>query len=256
MIRQYANALVLAALGELTPTYRDPFVCFAASDYATEGGADDQSVLGEDGQWYRTVGAEDVGAAQSRSAPLARRPLAAVPQRPAPRPMQFYRPTAAPGAAGLSEAQVRSIVAAELARRVPYGDVPTRPSPDEAMFPMGLGSVTLITTNTIDDLTAQPQRAFRGERLVLSVFRSTGAVGIPVVITQFQIGDYKQLVGGGALPVEVFASDAFGVRLMLDASIPGVLYDLQVQALAAIPGGETIIISGAVIGRAGEAASR
>lgn len=166
----------------------------------------------------------------------------------------------APAASGLSptaQQQVASMIEAYLQARVPYGDVPPRPQPDEAMFPMGLGSVTLTSaTGGAGLLSAQPQRAFRGERLVLSVFRSAGAVGIPTIINDFSIGDYKQLVGGGSLPVEVFASDAFGVRLMLDASIPGVLYRVSLSALAPIPAGEQIIIAGAVIGRAGEAAAR
>lgn len=172
---------------------------------------------------------------------------------------QLARAVPAAPASGLTPAQANDVAAmieSWVARMVPYGDVPPRPQPDEAMFPMGLGSATLTAAAPAGNLSAQPQRAFRGERLVLSVFRSAGAVGIPVVIAGFNVGDYKQLVGGGSLPVEVFASDAFGVRLMLDASIPGVLYQIQVQALAPIAAGESIIIAGAVIGRAGEAAAR
>ncbi len=228
-----------------------------ADGYSTMG-RDDDELAGADDNDYMTVG-------QVRSLMLARpgtslaRPAAPIARPVSPRlnPAVFRPFAPAPAAQGLSQAQVVSIVRAELERRVPYGDVPTRPQPDEAMFPMGLGFATLTSANAgVGVLTAQPQRAFRGERLVLSIFRSAGAAGIPVVIANFQIGDYKQLVGGSSLPVEVFAGDAFGVRLMLDASIPGVLYALNINTLANIPVGESIIVSGAVIGRAGEAAAR
>jgi hypothetical protein len=227
------------------------------ADYSTMG-RDDDELAGADDNDYMTVG-------QARSLMLARpgmmtlaRPNAPIARPVSPRlnpaMLQPFRPGAQ---APMTQAQVVSIVRSELERRVPYGDVPTRPHADEAMFPMGLGFATLTSGNAgVGVLTAQPQRAFRGERLVLSIFRSAGAAGIPVVIANFQIGDYKQLVGGSSLPVEVFAGDAFGVRLMLDASIPGVLYALNINTLANVPAGESIIVSGAVIGRAGEAAAR
>lgn len=168
------------------------------------------------------------------------------------------------GMPGVSEPRVIELIDQRLAafnelmsQRYPYGDIPPKPVDGEAMFPMGLGTATLTSGNGgVSFLSAQPQRAFRGERLITSVTRSAGAAGIGVIITDFSIGDYKQLVGGGSLPVDVFASDAFGVRLMLDGSIPGVIYRINVAALAPIPVGESIVISGAVIGRAGEAPQR
>lgn len=188
------------------------------------------------------------GAAQRRFMPaLTPRSLApSIARTPAFMPV--------PGAAASNEARIRTIAREEISRLVPYNDVPPRPRPDEAMFPMGLGSATLTAAVPTVFLTAQPQRAFRGERLVLSVQRSAGATGAVVLLNEFEIGDYRQLVGGGALPVDVFASDAFGVRLMLDASTPGVLYRLTIAAT--VPAGESIIVAGAVIGRAGEAPQR
>jgi hypothetical protein len=218
-----------------------------ADGYATEG--DDQETAG-DGE-YATVG--QIRQMLARPGAMQNALARVAPRAPARPPLNFPM---RPGGGGMTEAQVRSIVRAELERRAPYGDIPPKPNQDEAMFPMGLGSIALTSANPLDALQAQPQRAFRGERLVLSVFRTAGALGIPVVIREFTVGDYKQLVGGGSLPVEVFASDAFGVRLMLDGSVPGVLYAVTCQALAPIPPGDQIIIAGAVIGRAGEASGR
>jgi len=228
------------------------------SQYETVG--DGWGTEGE-GEYY-TAGPGDyaTGAAlQLRPLP---RPGARPPTqqlRPAPRPApQPQRPYAPPGPVGPSPDQVRQLVRTEvdaaLRTRVPYGDIPARPNPDEAMFPMGLGTGTITSVVQQITLSAAPQRAFRGERLVLSLQRSTGAVGVLVQLTDFRVGDYKQLVGGGSLPADVFASDAFGVRLMLDGSTPGVLYALDFTAI--VPPGEFIVVSGAVIGRAGEAAQR
>jgi hypothetical protein len=227
-----------------------------AYDYDTgaedvTAGADDATTAGAGD--YATVGAAPGGGMILRRpgfAPMALRPGASIP---------WTRPGGGGGGGGgLSAAQVTALINKIIDQRVPYGDVPSKPRPDEAMFPMGMGSVTILPATALGEvvLTAKPQRAFRGERLVLSIFRSVGAVGIPVVISSFSVGDYKQLIGGGALPVDVFASDAFGVRLMLDASVPGVEFVIGVKALAVVPAGEQIIIAGAVIGRAGEAAAR
>lgn len=239
--------------------------------YGTYGYDDETSgygyeTMGDDG--YATVGQMVVRPGQvSRPGGTPQR---SAPQQPMRQQMPMLRPQAMlrpglmpmpgmpgmmmPGGAALSDQRVRQIVAEELRARVPYGDVPTRPLPDEAMFPMGLGSATLNAATPTVTLTAQPQRAFRGERLVLAVQRSAGAAGVAVLLSDFTIGDYKQLVGGGSLPADVFASDAFGVRLMLDASIPGVLYSITLSATVA--GADSIIVSGAVIGRAGEAPQR
>lgn len=155
---------------------------------------------------------------------------------------------------GLTEAQVRAIVAAEMARLNPYGAVPPRPHADEAMFPMGLGSAELTPAVSSIVLTAAPQRAFRGERLVLDIQRNAAAADVVPLLTAFNVGDYKQLVGGGALPVTVFKSDAFGVRLMLDAAQPGIA--IAITITATVPVGGSVIVSGAIVGRATDTGNR
>lgn len=253
-MRTRMHHLILAALGGNFVPSR-PGLASAGNDYQTgwenEAGGD-----------YATVGDDqESGAAQQLRAPLALRPMnRPAPQyRPGPAPRPQPAPYRPPVQQGPSPEQVRAIAREEINRaissRVPYGDIPPRPNADEAMFPMGLGFVTLTSVTPIGFLEARPQRAFRGERLVLSISRSAGAASALALLSEFLVGDYKQLVGGGSLPADVFASDAFGVRLMLDGSTPGVLYHLDFQGLA-IPPGESIVIAGAVIGRAGEASQR
>ncbi len=283
-MRQTMNPAILMALGGLSfdAEHRDPFVCFADD---VEGGYATEGELGyyQNGRWvpadYATVGA---------AMQQVQRPPAPTAARPGTTPMRINIPSLlrlpggggapprpAPGPSGLSEAQVRQIaqqvslseahvrqiVEQMIAQMSPYGQVPSRVSPDEALFPMGLGFVILsggpplVRTGV---LTATPQRAFRGERLVLDTFRSAGAVTIPVIVDSFKVGDYSQTVGGGALSTSTFASDSFGVRLMLDGAVPGVDYtvNMSVPVGIVIPAGETITIVGTVIGRTGEAAQR
>jgi hypothetical protein len=221
------------------------------AEYETMG---EGEVMGEEG--YQTVG---LVVAPGRPMQQAR-PMAPAAQRPGMMPFRLppgsaFRPMAQPAAS--SESRVRQIVAEMLAAAMPYASVPPRVNQDEAMFPMGLGFITLTAANPTDVISILPQRAFRGERVVFVAGLSSGVTGdvIPLV-TAFNIGDYKQLVGNGAVPLGLWAPDAFGVRLMLDGAVPGVQYDFAFSTTSAVPGGESVVIAGAVVGRAGEAANR
>jgi len=255
--------IALALTWERPHAARAPFVCFAddtiEGQYETVGNDYDMAysegmaagaAAAAPGSAAARAAAARAAAARAAAARAAAARAAALARPGMPAPSQY---AAANQAA--AEARIRAIVQEEIRRAVPYGDVPPRPNPEEAMFPMGLGFVTLTSLVPSLALEAKPQRAFRGERLVLAIFASPGAAGAIALIDDFVVGDYKQLVGGGSLPASIFASDSFGVRLMLDASIPGVLYRVLLTGLA-IPPGEFIIVSGAVIGRAGEAAQR
>jgi len=284
---------ILLAMGDVAPfAPSDPFVCFADGDgmgegYATEG---ELGYYDANGRWvpadYATVGqlarlpmfnaAQRSSPAASVRLPPAMMRTSAPSAAPAARAVQA-QPFMAPGLTqaqvenivrqtSLSEAQVRRIVQECMSQMAPYGQVPSRVSPDEALFPMGLGFV-ILSGGPPAVLTGQftnsgqgilPQRAFRGERLVLTTFRSAGVPTVPVIVDTFKVGDYSQLVGGAPVPVETFAPDAFGVRLMLDGAVPGVTYTLSVQIPAAIglPAGETVTVVGAVLGRTGEASGR
>lgn len=230
---------------------------------------DEDEMLGAS-QGFETAG-YDMGAvpfaAMRPGAGLAR---AAQPARPpAARPLNpalLRQMQQAPGA--INAQQARQIAREEIERvrggapLVPWQSIPTRPTPrEEAMWPLGLGLVTFDSTTAPNiplSLTVSPQRPFRGERLVIDVRRiGASAQGPAVVINDFRVGDVPQRLGGGVLPAEVFAPDAFGVRLSLDASVPGVLITIGFQYVgAAIAAGDQIVVSGAIIGRATEAGDR
>lgn len=224
---------------------------------------DDYSTAGE--TEYQTVGQARYPLARGRVlAPGATRAPYAPVMAPASRLVRTMMPAAASSAASsaaqLTEDRVRAIVRDEIGARVPYGDIPPRPVDGEAMFPLGLGSITFVAPPgpTEGYLTAFPQRAFRGERLVLQISRNgASAAPILVLLTEFSVGDYRQFVGGGELPADVFAADAFGVRLMLDGAAPGVAIRIGLRITGgSLAGTDTIVVSGALIGRATDAPRR
>jgi hypothetical protein len=119
------------------------------------------------------------------------------------------------------------------------------------MSPLGLGAGLLTNAVNTFTLQAQPQRPFRGERLIVGLARSVGAAIVPVRITEFKIGENSQLVGAGALPADAFDPAAFGVRLAMSPSAPGILIQLRLETdVGAIPAGESISVTAAIIGRA------
>lgn len=181
-----------------------------------------------------------------------------LPRGSAPPPGASRVPVIPSGAipVGIDEPRVRSIVNEELGKRLPSwfkkaSKIPGASGADQLMSPLGLGAGTLSNVNPIVTLTAQPQRPFRGERLVISLARSIGAAVVPVRVSEFKIGENSQLVGAGALPAETFDPASFGVRLAMSPSAPGILINLRVETdTGAVPAGESIAVTAAIIGRA------
>lgn len=109
-----------------------------------------------------------------------------------------------------------------------------------------------LFTPTVTDIGfgARPQRPFRGERIIAIVSRSAGATGvIPIINPGIFVG--TQLVGAelGDTPLEIFAPNAFGVRLSFFQATPGMLLNIPVRLRGTIPVGESIAVSVAIIGR-------
>lgn len=165
-------------------------------------------------------------------------------------------PLARPEEAGVTEPRVVELIDEQLSLRLPAwfqgaSRVPGSSDQAQLMSPLGLGVGTLTTAVNVVTLTAQPQRPFRGERLLVGLARSSGASVVPVRITEFKIGENSQLVGAGALPADAFDPQAFGVRLAMSPSAPGIQIVLRLETdVAAVPAGESISVTGAIIGRA------
>lgn len=127
--------------------------------------------------------------------------------------------------------------------------IPGVPQPGARNFPLGFGSFTFTPGGTtLTNLTANPQKPFKGARLMVQVNRSAGAVAELVTITNLDVGTGNQLVSAQALPAEGFAATAFDTGLSLDPATPGIQIVLGI-ALSATPGaGESISVSAMLIG--------
>jgi len=127
--------------------------------------------------------------------------------------------------------------------------IPGVPQPGARNFPLGFGSFTFVNAGpTLATLTANPQKPFKGARLMVQVNRSAGAVAELVTINNLDVGTGNQLVSAEALPAEGFAATAFDTGLSLDPATPGIQIVLGI-AISATPGvGETISVSAMLIG--------
>lgn len=127
--------------------------------------------------------------------------------------------------------------------------IPGVPQPGARNFPLGFGSFTFLPAGiTLTNLTANPQKPFKGARLMVQVNRSVGAVAELVTITNLDVGTGNQLVSAQALPAEGFAATAFDTGLSLDPATPGIQIVLGIAISASPPAGETISVSAMLIG--------
>jgi len=127
--------------------------------------------------------------------------------------------------------------------------IPGLPAPGARNFPLGFGSFVFVNGGvTTTDLTANPQKPFKGARLVVVVNRSAGALAPLVTVNDLDVGTGNQLVSSQSLPAEGFAPQAYDVVLSLDPATPGILVVLGIGVTVAPPVGETISVSAMLIG--------
>jgi len=128
--------------------------------------------------------------------------------------------------------------------------------PTEQLLPLGFnaegGSPTYVNGGpTAITFTAAPQKPFRGERLVIDVVKSAGASANSVAINAIAVGTDLQIVSAAPLPAVAFSPTAFGVRLALTASQPGIIITIATILVGpALAPGETVTILPVVLGRA------
>lgn len=158
---------------------------------------------------------------------------------------------------------------ARWARQLRKG-APGAPAIAEMMLPLGLGSVTFTSNGpTSLVLTAAPQLAFRGERILLSGFcveaqpvPPVGVAADPVslksccdplcflAVADIKVGQRSQLVSAAPIPGPAFAPTAFGVRTFLDPCAPGILVSVKVDYLGPpLADGQSITVTGVILGR-------
>lgn len=146
--------------------------------------------------------------------------------------------------------------AAVVVKRPKWRDSTLAPgviAPDQGLLPLPLNGAggTNTFTAAIPSITfqGQLQKPFRGERLLVSVVR-TGTSAVGRLIGQLFVGtDLQQLDVGGFDVEQVGNPQAFGVRLTMKPSQPGVFTRLVVTLNAALTGTDTIATTVTVLGR-------
>lgn len=134
-----------------------------------------------------------------------------------------------------------------IARRALIPGTPGVPMPGVRLQPLGLGATAFTAASgTILNLTAQPQRPFKGQRLVIDITRTGATATGLVTVSRLDIGTANQMVASTSLAASAFAATAFDVNLQLDPATPGITITLQL-AISVAPGGADRVDCAAVI---------
>lgn len=174
---------------------------------------DDFDMVGEE---------EDMGASLRLARPAqARGRTLQLPPRPA------WRPQLAPGVPLPGET---------------VEPLPLAPQSNNGVFSAGVNQI---------QFSARPQRPFRGERIVATIFRNgPTATATPIFAGGIVVGTQVQSVEIGNLPLDIFAPNAFGVRLSLASAEPGVLISGNVQLFGTpLVAPDTIGVTVTILGR-------
>lgn len=127
-------------------------------------------------------------------------------------------------------------------------------TPGENLYELTLNPLQnngiLDAANGTISFEAIPQKPFRGERLVITINRSVGAVGVRVTRSPLTVGTEPQAANiSGAGSADIYAPGAFGVRLAMSPAGAGITVGLQLSATPAVPVGETVALSVSILGR-------
>ncbi len=138
-----------------------------------------------------------------------------------------------------------------LDARVMIPNVPGVPAPGMRLQPLGLGATAFTASSgTTLQLTGNPQRPFKGQRLVIDITRTgTTATGL-VTISRLDIGTANQLVSSGALSAAAFAPTAFDCNIKLDPATPGISITLVLNISVAPGSSDRVDVGGTIFGTA------
>lgn len=129
--------------------------------------------------------------------------------------------------------------------------VPGVPMPGARLQPLGFGaSAFTAASGLILTLQAQPQRPYKGQRLVVDITRTGASATGLVTVTRLDIGTTNQLVSSGALSAAAFAPTAFDVNLQLDPATPGIIITVQFAISAAPAMADRVDFSATMFGTA------
>lgn len=124
--------------------------------------------------------------------------------------------------------------------------------PQEDLDFLSFTPLTIAASFSNGTLSANPQRPFRGERLILSatnITAGTDASGTATINPAIFVGAVQVGSAQGATPFSAFSATAFGVRLSWPAAGQGTIVNIPVVLTTVAPSGG-VALSGTVFGRA------
>ena len=162
-------------------------------------------------------------------------------------PRSRYRPQF--GSAMTRAASERANRAASFVRP----DIQGVPQRDAALLPAAFPtfSFALATGTNIVSQTMNPQTPFRGQRLSAVVIRNgTSAATTAPLMSQFIIGQKPIITTANGVPLETFNQNAFDTNLLMPPTVPGVVYTMNINLVAALTTTDTILCLVSIIGSA------
>jgi hypothetical protein len=125
------------------------------------------------------------------------------------------------------------------------------PQEGEEILPLTPASNSGVLTSAFGTINyiAEPQRPFKGERLIVNIRRSAGATAVRALAAQFAVGTQPQQVELGNFDLESFLPNSVGIRMSLTPAQPGMKIQILVVASPAVPVGETVAVSIDIIGK-------
>jgi len=153
---------------------------------------------------------------------------------------------------GTARVDRRQRIAAKASlRRSLVPSIPGTPAAGAREWPLGFGTFSFTAVSgTVGVLQAEPQRPFKGQRLVIDIARTGATATGLVTVNVLQVGQDNQLVSAQALPAGGFAPDAFHTVLDLDPATPGIIITLNVGISIAPGGQDQVDVSAMIIGTA------
>lgn len=126
---------------------------------------------------------------------------------------------------------------------------PGVPTPGGRQQPLGYSPVQFTDASAlILELVANPDRPFKGFRLVIVAVRSAAGIGGLLTLRRFDIGGKNQIASREPIVLDAFAHDATLVELALDPLTPGVPSVIEVQASVQPTTAATVDIGAALFG--------
>jgi len=108
--------------------------------------------------------------------------------------------------------------------------------PGARNIPLGFTPLVFTALTAMNqNLVAQTQRPFRGQRLVLELVPSAAGVGGLVTVTSIMVGQVNMLASAQPIIASAFSNNATYVQLDIDAAVPGIIITIGITIGAVIP---------------------